>query len=112
MPGRQSKALDKRQIDRLKEYQRRMYHDGRGGSIPQLKLAMAAPFTYTVLSKALKGEPVWIMNHSFIVEWIDRYVPERGSTPVFDFDSKRAAAGEREEVSEDPAGERQRLRSE
>lgn len=110
-PGRQSKALDKRQIDRLKEYQRRMYHDGRGGSIPQLKLAMAAPFTYTVLSKALKGEPVWIMNHSFIVEWIDRFVPEHG-TPVFAFDAKRAAAGERDEVSENPATERQRLRSE
>ena len=103
MPGRQSKALDKRQIERLKEYQRAKRY-----SIPQLKLAMDGPFTYTVLSKALKGEPIWEINYEFIVDWLDRFVPEHG-TPVFDFDAKRAAAGERDE---DAVQERQRLRSE
>lgn len=95
-PGRESKTLDKRQIERLKEFQRRMYLSGRGGSVPQLKLAMTgAPFKWGVLQKAMKGEPIWIMNYDFIREWLDRNVPDHGNGQVFD--SKQASAGERDE---------------
>lgn len=109
-PGRESKALDKRQIERLKEFQRRMYLSGRGGSVPQLKLAMTgAPFKWGVLQKAMKGEPIWIMNYEFIREWLDRNVPEHTGQI---FDSKQASAGERDEMVEVEGGERARLRSE
>ena len=107
-PGRQAKALDQRQIERLKEYQRAKRY-----TIPQLKLAMDGPFHWNVVSKALKGLPIWSLNHAFIVEWLDRFVPERG-TSVSDFDSKRAASGERDDEIPEEAGAVQhpRLRSE
>ena len=101
-PGRESKALEKRHVERLKEFQRAKRY-----SVPQLKLAMAAPFKYQTLQRALRGEPIWILNHAFIVDWLDRFVPERANG--VEHDSKRAAAGDREE--EIPQ-ERARLRSE
>ena len=64
-------------------------------SIPQLKLAMEAPFKWAVLQRALRGEPIWILNHHFIVEWLDAHFPDveeaKGPAQV---DGKSAAAGE------------------
>jgi hypothetical protein len=111
--GRQSRALSQGQIERLKEFQRRMHASGRGGSVPQLKLAMnPAPFHWPVLQRALRGEPIWILNYEFIVEWLDRVVPNGANSEERDstlFDSKRAASGERDE---EIAEEHPRLRSE
>ena len=84
-PGRQSKRLSDGQIRRLSEYrsQRRL-------SLPQLKLAMDAPFRWHVLKRALAGEPIWEFNHLYIVSWINVHIPEKPPA----FDGKAAAAGE------------------
>jgi hypothetical protein len=84
-PGRQSKALLPADLARLSRYRidRRL-------SVPQLKLAMDAPFKWGVLQRALRGEPVWILNYKFIVEWLDAHCPESPAPP----DRKSAAAGE------------------
>jgi hypothetical protein len=89
MPGgRQSKVLRPADLQRLAGYRA-----ARRLSIPQLKLAMDAPFKWGVLRHALRGEPVWILNYNFIVEWLDAHCPE-APAPL---DGKAAASGEREE---------------
>jgi hypothetical protein len=92
--GRQSKALLPAYLARLSKFraERRL-------TVPQLKLAMAAPFKWPVLSKALRGEPIWILNYNFIVEWLDKHVPEVPAA----IDGKAAASGERREVAADTA---------
>ena len=70
-PGRQSKALLPQQIQLLSRF---MFAERL--SLPQLKLAMDAPFKWAVLRRALHGEPIWILNYKFIVEWIDQHLPE------------------------------------
>jgi hypothetical protein len=88
-PGRQSKALLPGDLARLSRFRidRRL-------SVPQLKLAMHAPFKWGVLQRALRGEPIWILNYKFIVEWLDAHFPESPAPPI---DRKAAASGEREE---------------
>lgn len=100
MAGRRCHALTAKQIARLKEVQKK--GDGaRPYSVPQLKLAMggAAHFKYETLQRALDGKPVWEMTHSYIVQWLDRFFPEK---PVKVDDSqsdrKTASTGEHEEV--------------
>lgn len=95
-PGRQSKALLQADRVRLSRYQ-----NACRLTVPQLKLAMAAPFKWGVLQRALRGEPIWILNHNFIVEWLDVHCPEanpRKDAPQID--GKSAASGEREESAE------------
>lgn len=87
--GRQTRKLNKTQIERLSKYR-----VARGLSLPQLKLAMALPFGWETLKKALAGDPVWDLSYTFIAQWIDRYLPAIG--PLFDgIDGKTAAAGEK-----------------
>lgn len=52
-------------------------HDGAesGYSLPQLAKAMAAPFGYRTVQKALQGAPVWDLHYAYIVSWLDRFVP-------------------------------------
>lgn len=85
MPGRQSRALLPSQILRL-----RSFANGKRLSLPQLRLSMDAPFKWGVLQRALDGERVWIVNYSFIVDWLDKHCPENPAS----FDGKAAAAGE------------------
>jgi hypothetical protein len=90
MPGgRQSKRLGPEQIRRLSDY--RMLHRL---SLPQLNRAMAAPFRWGVLHKALLGKPIWDLNHKFIVEWLDVHCLGKPAA----IDGKAAASGEREEA--------------
>jgi hypothetical protein len=97
-PGRQSKKLTDYQIDQLKHVQRRLYDEGKGsGSVPQLKLAMAAPFTWETLQRALRGEPIWIMNHAFITEWLIKHFGPEAPAAI---DGKTAAAGEKNETTD------------
>lgn len=82
--GKQTRVVSPDRIEKLSKF--RVAH---GYSLPQLKLAMMAPFGWETLKKALGGVSVWDVHHSYIVQWIDRYLaaPE---TPV---DGKTAAAG-------------------
>lgn len=84
--GRQTRILTKEQVQRLDLF-RRARHEGAesGYSLPQLTKAMAAPFGYKTLGKALQGLPVWDLHHSYIVCWLDRFVP--AGVPVQDFAS-------------------------
>jgi len=104
MPGgRESKALTRDQIARLEAF-RRASHEGapHGYSLPLLRTAMGAQFSWATLKKALQGRPVWILHHAYIVEWLDRYLPA-GPLPR---DGKAAAAGdEPEENGNGGAGE-------
>jgi len=87
MAGRESKSLLPRDIERLEKFKA-----AKRLSIPQLKLAMAAPFKWGVLRSALNGDPIWILNHKFIVEWLDAHCPAPPEPPTVD--GKSAAAGE------------------
>jgi len=105
MPGgRQSRVLSKHQIVRLNEFRilRRL-------SLPLLKQTMDAPFSWRTLKRALEGEPIWELNHQFIVEWLRYHDPEQ-QRPTRN--GKAAAAGEREEPENgDPPKAKPRLRS-
>lgn len=85
-PGRESKALYPTDLARLSAYRA-----ARRLSVPQLKLAMEAPFKWSVLQRALRGEPIWILNYNFIVAWLDIHC---GTVKAGSVDGKAAAAGE------------------
>ena len=85
MAGRQSKTLQPEQIARLTALR-----IAQRLSFPQLKLAMDAPFRWQTLKRALEGEPVWELNHKFLVEWIDAHCPQKPTS----VDGKAAGAGE------------------
>lgn len=82
--GRQTRKLTEDQVQRLEQF-RRTRHEGAesGYSLPQLTQAMAAPFGYKTLGKALQGLPVWDLHYTYIVSWLDRFVP--AGVPVVDF---------------------------
>lgn len=116
--GRQSRALSKNQIERLERF-RRAAHEGaaHGYSLPQLRMAIGASFGWRTLAKALQGRPVWDLHHSYIVQWIDRYLPP----PVRDGKAEAAgkdsepletadAEGETKEQNEKAAGAARTLR--
>lgn len=88
------KTLNKSHIERLKAVQSR--GDGRRGySMPQLRMALDAPFTWETLQRAISGLPIQARNYAYIVQWLDRYVPQppEGRAVV---DGKARASGERE----------------
>jgi hypothetical protein len=95
--GRTSRALTPHQIERLDRF-RRSAHDGapHGYSFALLRTAMGARFSPETMQKALQGRPIWVLHHSYIVEWIERYL---GKEPAMR-DGKAAASGERDEDSE------------
>jgi hypothetical protein len=66
------RALSRDQIRRLDAYRVARHLD-----TPQLNLAMNAPFSWLTLFRALHGKPVRQRNHHFIVEWIERFLPEK-----------------------------------
>jgi hypothetical protein len=83
--------LRRHQIDRLQGYQ-----ISRRLDICQLKLAMeGAPFTYGTLGRALRGSAIQESSYRFIVEWLDKVVPEK-ELP----DGKAAAANDAVPCSE------------
>jgi hypothetical protein len=96
--GKQTRVLRPDQIERLEKF-RRASHDGapHGYSYPQLRLAMAAGFHWQTLKNVLAGLPVWDLHHSWIAQWIERYLP----APPAPIDGKAAASGERDEANED-----------
>jgi len=99
--GKQVRTLRKDQIERLERF-RRAPHDGApsGYSYAQLRLAMGKPCTWSILQKALNGEPIWDLIYWRVSEWIDRYVPAKET-----HDGKTAAAGrdsDESELSEQP----------
>lgn len=93
--GRESRKLSPDQIDRLTRFRVANRY-----SLPQLRSAMSAPFGWETLKKALAGRPVWVLNHSYIVQWLDRFVPARALP-----DGKAAAAGDRQDPEEPNAEE-------
>lgn len=74
--GRQTKALTPDQIERLAKF-KAAQHNGapHGYSYAGLRLAMSAGFGWQTLKKALAGRPVWDLHHTYIAEWIERYLP-------------------------------------
>ena len=72
--GRQIKALSSEQVALLNKI-KNTPTDGNpaGYSVPGLRLAMGAPFSYKIIGKALQGRPVWTNYHFFISEWLERY---------------------------------------
>jgi hypothetical protein len=94
--GRQTRTLRPDQIKRLEAF-KRAPHDGapHGYSLPQLRSAMALGCSWETLQKALQGLPVWDMHHTYIAEWIERYLPAAPAA----VDGKAAASGEREEAA-------------
>lgn len=89
-PGRQSRSLRPDEASRLKRFQIQ-----RRFTVPQLKLAMDAPFTWQTLQRALQGLPIWEANHQFIVEWMAVHCPAPQAELSF-VDLKAAAAGDRD----------------
>ena len=72
--GRQSKVLSEEQISLLKKIKMTPTEGYPNGyTMPALRSAMAAPFGFRVLGKALQGLPIWINAHFFITEWLERY---------------------------------------
>jgi hypothetical protein len=67
--GREARRLTQAEIDRLELYRIRNRY-----SYPGLAKAMAVPFSWETLRSALDGKAVWVPNHAFIAEWIQRYV--------------------------------------
>jgi hypothetical protein len=95
--GRQTRRLNRDQVERLNKFRMASHEGARHGySFPQLRAAMAAPFGWRTLQKAAHGNPVWDLSHNFIVQWLDRYVPA-----VVVPDGKAAASGERNESDEE-----------
>lgn len=94
--GRQSRSLNRSQIERLERF-RRASHEGapHGYSLPQLRSAIAAQFGWRTLAKALQGRPVWELHYAYIAQWVDRYLP---TPPVRD--GKAEAAGKDSEPLE------------
>ena len=93
--GRPSKRLHAEQIERLKWFMR-----GKRYSLAQLRLAMDAPFTWQTVQRAISGKPVWELNHAFIVDWLDRYVPVKPGPRTVDY--KSAAAHDDSAENDDP----------
>lgn len=92
--GRTSRILSARDRGRLRQFQ--TDHARRIGvsiGLPQLKLAMQAPFSWETLQRALRGKPVWESYHEFIVAFLDLHCP----LPQSAMDYKSRASGEREE---------------
>lgn len=73
--GKQTRVLEPEQIARLEKF-RKAPHRGHphGYSFTGLRKAMGASFRPETLTKALAGLPVWSLHHSYIVEWIDRFL--------------------------------------
>lgn len=78
------RALSRDQIRRLIDFRASRRLDNA-----QLNHAMNSPFTWTTLDRALHGKAIRNRNHQYIVEWIERFLPEK---PVHD--GKAAAAGD------------------
>jgi len=95
--GKQTRLVSPDRIERLSRF--RVAH---GYSLPQLKLAMAAPFCWETLKKALGGVPIWDVHQAYIVQWVDRYLPKASDAT----DGKtRAAGGDGPELEEEHAKE-------
>lgn len=86
--GRQTRQLSPEQIDRLTRFR-----IAERLSLPQLKLAMAAPFGWETLKNALQGRPVWDLSYLYIVDWLNKHLP---GAPL-PRDGKAAASGEKPE---------------
>jgi len=93
-------VLEKQYIERLQRF-KSAEHDGarHGYNVVQLKIAMSAPFTVTTLRNALRGRRIGERSYSYIVQWIDRYLPVvPGAAPALTrelpFDHKMAAAND------------------
>lgn len=94
--GKQTRLVSPDRIERLSQFR-----IANGYSLPQLKLAMAAPFTWETLKKVLCGVPIWDVHQAYIVQWIDRYLPKAAAPP----DGKTLAAGDRPDLEENHAKE-------
>lgn len=95
--GRTSKILSVADRRRLRKFQQQHSHRlGVSIGLPQLKLAMEAPFSWETLQRALDGKPIWHSYHEFIVAFLDRAVPD----PQSAMDFKSRAAGDKEEELE------------
>lgn len=91
--GRRCRTLTAKQIMRIETFRKEARPDRpHGYSYPELKASMNGDFKLDTLMRALDRKPIWERYHAFIVEWLDRYLPE---TPVRD--GKFASAGERDE---------------
>ena len=76
--GRRTRALTTEQISRLEEF-RTAAHDGHphGYTLPELRTAIGARFGIETLQKALAGLGVWENYHSYLAQWIERYLPAK-----------------------------------
>jgi hypothetical protein len=87
--GRRSRTLTLSQIYRLETFRRRGDQDHpHGYTYPQLKLSMNGRFSFATFMRAMDRKPILELYHAYIVEWLDRFVPER---PIVD--GKAAACG-------------------
>jgi hypothetical protein len=89
-------VLSPRDRQRLLRFQQ--VHSRRLGvsiGLPQLKLAMNAPFSWETLQRALAGQRIMLESYNFIVGFLEEHCPPLpGPAPA---DYKARAAGEREE---------------
>jgi len=97
--GRISKPLRPDHIRRLLKVQNQ-----HGWSRTELKLGIGGPFKFNTLQRAIAGKPIWEMYYAYIVQWLDRYAPEK---PIHD--GKASAAGDDSDAEEE-AGTTRTLR--
>ena len=88
--GPRAKRLTDEQVRRFKKLQNALHR-----FMPEMAKTMDCPFNWRTLQRAIDGEPVSILNHTYIVGWLDKHVPG-DPEPVAAVDGKMHAAGDRE----------------
>jgi hypothetical protein len=89
-PGPRTKNLNPEQIAWLQNFRREHRY-----SMPQMNMALASPFKWRTLQRAMDGKGISELSHGYIVQWLERYAPAFAiaSRPL---SGKDRAAGESE----------------
>ena len=100
--GRHSAVLSPKDRRRLVGYKlRRSRELDVHLGIPQLRLAMGAPFSWETLQRAVQGKRIHVDTHAWILSFLDAQMPRtRLSDEPAELDFKSLAAGERPDDAE------------
>jgi hypothetical protein len=91
-PGPRTKNLNPAQIAWLQNFRREHRY-----SMPQMNRALASPFKWRTLQRAMDGKGISELSHGYIVQWLERYAPAFPITPR-PLSGKDRAAGESEDT--------------
>jgi hypothetical protein len=89
-PGPRTKNLNPAQIAWLQNFRREHRY-----SMPQMNRALASPFKWRTLQRAMDGKGISELSHGYIVQWLERYAPAF-AIAARSLSGKDRAAGESE----------------